>query len=491
MYLYNQDIKLVGFSINFVNFIVVIAFVHKNRRKTGIGKTMFSKYNSQENARKYSKKQLHGKNWMKQEAWEAAMIDFNLPKALYNCGTYVKRYGSENSTDCVMQSVTSTTIEEVMEYVDVLKASGYQEESHSSIENNYFYRLIQDDKRVYVNYYANEEKAIVVLDEQKGVSTAEISYTYEPKAGEHTEVYMFGLKMDPNGMNISAPENTSGYVNNGECLIIKCADNSVIIVDGGDTSQMGDTDRERFTKLLDAITGKKEDEVITISAWCVTHIHNDHVMGFKTVLDANPEKYKVERVICNMPNPDVTNRGRNVMFVNTANAILENAPSCQDIKVHTGDVIRIADVTLTILYTHEDLADQDGVFPTRDFNATSTVFMVETNDGMRLLVTGDITERAEAVLCKHFTGETLKCDILQQPHHNFNDNTIVYEYADAQVMLMIQSLGGLTKNEMMIKHSDTAKKWCSEWYCGGNETAGFAYENGKAKRIYHATDIYD
>lgn len=415
----------------------------------------------------------------------------DLSKALYNCGTYVMQYGNSESVDCMMQSVTTTTAEEFMNYVDCLRLNGYQVESCHTIENNYFYRFIQNNVRVYANYYGNEEKAIIVLDERKGVSAAEISYTYKPEAGEHTEVYMFGLKMDPNGMNKAAEENTSGYVNNGECLIFKCSDNSVIIVDGGDSSQMGPADRERFSKLLHEITGKAEEEVITISAWYVTHIHNDHVMGMKTVFSANPEKYKVERVICNMPNPTASRRSVDGMFVNTANALLENYPSCKDIKVHTGDVIQIADITLTVLYTHEDLVDQNGVFQTKDFNATSTVIMAETADGMKILITGDITEKAETNLCKHYTEKTLKCDILQQPHHNFNNNATVYEYADAQVMLMIQTEGGLIKNEEMTRHSELAKRWCSEWYCSGNETTGFTYEKDRAKLIYHAKDIYE
>lgn len=414
-----------------------------------------------------------------------------LSKGIYNCGTYIKTYGNANSQDCMMQSISSTTKDEFLFYIKMLKTNGYQVESHNDIEKNIFYRLTRGDKRVYVNYYENEEKAIVVLDRKKSSGAASISYTYKPKEGERTEVYMFGLKMDPNGMNIASEENTSGYVNNGECIIIKCADNSVIIVDGGAESQMGAADISRFTKLLYKITGKKENEAITISAWFITHMHNDHVMGMIKALNANPEKYKLERVICNMPNPDVTNRGQDEMFLNTSNMILTNYPSCHEIKVHTGDVIQIADVMLTVLYTHEDIAEQDGTFPTKDFNATSTVVMGETASGMKFLITGDITEKAEMSLCNHFTVETLKCDILQQPHHNFNNNSTVYEYADTQVMLMIQTSGGLVKNEEMTAHSEMAKEWCDEWYCGGDETVGFAYKCGNLKRIYHAMDVYD
>ena len=417
--------------------------------------------------------------------------DNNLSNALYDCGTYVKQYGEEDCKSTIMQSITSTSLEEFMAYIDLLKHKGYREESYLSMENNLFYRFIGADKRVSVNYYANEEKAIVILDANRGVGTADISYTYEPKDDEHTEIYMFGLKMDPDGMNIAADENTSGYVNNGECLIVKCADNSVIIVDGGAECQMKTEDQKRFLDLLYKITGKSENEMITVSAWIITHFHNDHVMGFNAVLLKNKGKFEIERVICNMPSPEVTNRGNDGMFINTANVLKNEYPSCQDIKVHTGDVIKIADVTLTIVYTHEDMADEEGAFPTKDFNATSTVIMLETRAGMRFLITGDITSLAEDTLCKHFSEKTLKCDILQQPHHNFNNNSTIYEVANAQVMLMIQSSGGLIKNEEMTTHSDLAKKWCDEWYCGGDETVGFTYKDNKAKLIYRATNIYN
>ena len=388
-----------------------------------------------------------------------------------------------------MQSVRYTSEEEVLEYVDALELNGYVLESHSTIENNQFYRFTRNSQRVYVNYYAELENALVILDPQKGVSAAEASYTYEPKEGESSQFYMFGLKMDPNGINIS--ENESGYINNGECLIIKCADNSVIIVDGGDSRQMQEDDQERFLKLLHEITGTSSDEMITISAWYITHFHSDHVSGLSTVFESHSDELRLERVICNMPDMATVNQSSDTLLISTKNAIVNNYPECQDIKVHTGDVIQLADVTLTVVYTHEDLAYQTGVFPTDDFNATSTVIKVETKDGMSMLVTGDLTVDAEAVLCSNFSTETLKSDILQQPHHNFNDNTTIYEYANAQVMLFTQALGGLTKNEDMTRRFDMAKQWCSEWYCGGNETVGFAYEDGKVKLIYQAEDIYD
>ena len=415
--------------------------------------------------------------------------DNDLATVLYNDGSFVKKYGNMNSSNSMMQSVTSTTAEDVSKYVAALKTNKYAEESHTTIENNEFYRFTKDDQRVYVNYYGNEGRALVVLDEQKGVSTAEASYTYEPKAGERAEIYMFGLKMDPNGVNIST--NTSGFVNNGENIIIKCADNSIILIDGGDDEQMSAADQERFFNLLHKITGTSENEKITISAWCISHLHSDHVSGLKAILAANADKVNIERVICNMPDPTTVYQENDLLFSETAGAILGNFPNCQDIKVHTGDVIQLADVTLTVVFTHEDLTDSKGTFTSTDFNDTSTVYKVETASGMTMLLGGDMNVKAEAVMCTNFTTATLKSDILQQPHHNFNDNTTIYEYANAQIMLFTQSLGGLTRDDGMTKRSTLAKQWCDEWYCGGTETVGFAYENGKAKLIYQTKDIYN
>ena len=417
--------------------------------------------------------------------------DNTLSTSVYNGGTYVTRYGNINRAGTMMQSVSSTSSTEVGEYVDTLKSSGYQVESNTTIESNQFYRLMKDNKRVCVNYYANDEKALVILDSQKGSSIEDASYTYIPQEEEYTEFYMFGLKMDPNGMNISSAENTSGYVNNGECLIIKCADNSVIIVDGGDNSQMSEKDQERFISLLHEITDTTSDDVITISAWYITHFHSDHVSGLSKVFETHSDKFDLERVICNMPDPTTVNRSDDTLFVNTKNAVLDYYPDCKDVKVHTGDVIQLADVTLTVVFCHEDLADNQGVFPTNDFNATSTVVKVETMDGMSMLVTGDLTVDAEEVLCTNFSTETLKCDILQQPHHNFNDNTTIYEYANAKIMLFTQALGGLTKNADMTRRFELAKQWCSEWYCEGNETVGFAYVDEEVKLIYQEENIYD
>lgn len=435
-------------------------------------------------------KEYYREGWLLNEI-PAYQGENELGTELYSSGTYLTEYGKSDATNCMMQGIWSTTEEDLSAYADAMKVNGYKEESHTSIENNQFYRFVKDNQRVYVNYYGNESRATVELDDSGRPSVAEVSYTYEPKAGEETQYYLFGLKMDPNGYSLKQEKNTSGYIDNGGCMVVKCADNSVIVIDGGGSQQMETEDRERFYNFLLEITGKQKGEVVTISAWYVTHFDSDHSAGFGVLLQANPERYKLERVICNLPDLEVTSKTDATAVVTPSNAIKAAYPTCQEVKLRTGDVLQIADVKITTVFSHEDFADVAGRFSTTNFNTTSTVSVFETTSGMKMLVTGDMVAKAESILCTNFSTETLKCDILQQPHHNRTDISTLYEYVNAQVMFFTQAEGTLTDNATDLARATLAKQWCSEWYCGGSETVGLNWVDGKANLMYQKQDIYN
>ena len=414
-----------------------------------------------------------------------------LASALYNTGTYLTEYGKQDAANNLMQSIWATNEEELSDYLDALKVNDYKEESHTSMENNQFYRFTKDDQRVYVNYYGNANRATVELDDSGRPSISEVSYTYEPKAGEESQYYMFGLKMDPYGYSLKQEKNSSGYIDNGACLIVKLADNSVILIDGGATQQMGPEDCDRLYNMLCEITGTKNGEMINVAAWYITHYDSDHTCGYSVALKTNPERYNLQRVICNLPDLEATTKTDATAVVEPNSAVKMLYPACQDIKVRTGDVIQLADVTIRVVFTHTDFADDAGRFNTTNFNTTSTVAMFENSAGMKMLVTGDMMAKAESVLCQNFSTETLKCDIFQQPHHNRTDVSTIYEYANAQVMFFTQAVGTLTENATDTARSELAKKWCSEWFCGGTETVGLNWVSGKANLIYQKQDIYN
>lgn len=413
--------------------------------------------------------------------WDGTMAEY-----VYSCGSRVKTYGREIEGSSQLFNLTDTRDDEVAGFVDYLMENGWELKSPTSIEGNNFFRLTHGRLKVSINYYGNTNSAAIVADQSGNVSPDDISYTYEPKTGEAAEVYMFGLKMDPFGYNWNEEGNTNGYPNNGECLVIKCADNSVIIVDGGEKRQMAADDQTRFIKFLHEITGKSEDEAITISAWYITHFHGDHVLGMCELLKNNSKKFRLERVICNMPSLQAvsTSKPNKTNFQNPADLILKYYPKCQEIKVHTGDVLRIADVTMTTLFTHEDIVDPTGKFTSTDFNTTSTVMKIEAASGMSMVVTGDMSVEAETILCRNFSPETLKCHILQQPHHNLNNNEKIYEFANTQVMLFTQREGQFDKDSNRRSQAYLAQELSREWYCQGDKTVGFGVVNGKVKLIY-------
>lgn len=435
-------------------------------------------------------KDYYREGWLLQDI-PAYQGDNVLATNLYSCGSYLTEYGTKDAAAILMQSVRETTAEEAAAYAEIMKANGYTEESHTSIENNQFYRFVKDKQRVYVNFYGNEGRATVELDESGNPSALLGSYTYEPKAGEQTEYYMFGLKMDPYGYSLKQEKNTSGYIDNGACLVVKLADNSVILIDGGAAQQMGTPDNDRLYKFLCRITGTQEGGVIKVAAWYITHFDSDHTCGFSAAITANPERYDLQRLVCNLPDLVVTSKTDYNAIVSPNGAVRKHYPNAQEIRLRTGDVLQLADVTITVFFSHADFADEAGKYNTTNFNSTSTVAMFTTLAGMKMLVTGDSIAKAESIYCHNFSTESFKCDIMQQPHHNRTDISTLYEYANAQVMLFTQAVGTLTENATDQVRSELAKQWCSEWYCGGTETVGFRWNDGKAELIYQEQNIYN
>lgn len=444
---------------------------------------------SAEQTKEVTMKDYYRKGWLLEDI-PAYPGDNILATNLYSCGTYLTQYGTKNAANLVMQGVWETTAEDAAAYAEIMKRNGYAEESHTSIENNQFYRFVKDTQRVYVNFYGNERRATIELDESGKPSALLGSYTYEPKAGEETEYYMFGLKMDPYGYSLKQESNTSGYIDNGACLLVKLADNSVIIIDGGAAQQMTKEDADRLYKLLCSITDTPEGSRIKVAAWYITHFDSDHTCGFSAALAANPERYDLQRLVCNLPDLTVTSK-TSYDAITDPNGMLKNYPNVAEIRLRTGDVLQLADVTITTFFSHADFADEAGKYNTTNFNSTSVVAMFTSSAGMKMLVTGDSIAKSESIYCTNFSTESFQCDIMQQPHHNRTDISTLYEYANAQVMLFTQAVGTLTENATDKQRSDLAKQWCSEWYCGGTETVGFRWANGKAELIYQEQDIYN
>ena len=401
--------------------------------------------------------------------------DNNLNSFVYDCGSILTSVNPKEGS-CLMQTVTSTSAEDAAAYAKLLTENGFTQISYTTKEKNEFYRFKNDKWKVSVNYFENDKAADIILD-QTSVATTDISYTYEPKAGERAEYYLYAL----NAIPYTDPNRDQG-IQGGTSMLIKCADNSIIMIDGGDERQQMEAQQQaELLEFLYEITGTPKGEKIRIAAWYITHGHGDHVNGFSSFLMNNTESLSLERVIANIPSSD---------FVETTDSIISTVKNavgkygCQEMKVHTGDVIQIADITMEVFYTHEDLIATNGSWGSVESNDASIVAELTSSEGMSLHVNGDMDKSSCAALQSHYTTESLACTLALVPHHLYNSIPESWFKAVApQYFLAGQTAYNINTNSVTMAQAKLATDNSQGLYCSSS-IVGFAYENGSASVIY-------
>lgn len=413
----------------------------------------------------------------------------------YNCGTTIKNYAAGITDDSsILQRVKKTDTEEFAAYIKKLESYGFKKEYESGIENNFYVGMYDGKQRIYLTYSDVNSVAKIVLD-PTGMSLDEFGYSYTPKAGEQSVYYQYGIPM--------ADGTGNGHPNCGMLLVIKCADNSVIVIDGGDgDKQMNATALAGLNDFLHNITDTPTTGKIRISAWYMTHYHSDHILGFYDFLSTYGDSYTLERVIANLPTDDAlawNGLSWSTGIIKKWNTLINaKYPECKDIKVHTGQEIQIADVTLTVLYTHEDLLTDAGKFNSTDSNDMSTVIRVD-NGKMSMLVLGDANTRTQSEMMKTFTAATFKCDILQAAHHMIYELNTIYKWAAPSIVYVPQNSVVAQNNE--AEHAVNGTTYLQKLqtlinlvgeenlYFGGDETVGFASVDGTLTKVYYRDGV--
>ena len=422
----------------------------------------------------------------------------------YPCGTTISALsGNRNKSDATLQRIDKTNQTEFESYIAKLESFGFEREYENITEENLFLTYKNGERRVHVSFKPNA-KEVQVISEPKGMDLEEFGYSYTPKAGERSEYYLYGLPMnDGKGNN---------HPNCGTLSVIKCADNSVIVIDGG--AYEGDGGVQMYSKeVMDAfdaflhqITGTPDGEKVRISCWYLTHYHADHVYGFLEFLKAYNANYELERIVANLPtancggtaNPfpeEVTNWAYRML--EQWNYLLKSTyPNCKEIKVHAGQQIQIADVTLDVLYTHEDLLSNKARFSSSDSNDTSTVIRV-SNGQMSMMILGDAGQATESRLRKNYTELTLKSDIVQPAHHLIYAVFNIYKEIQPTYALVTQATELMQSSSTLPGQGSYKDRYNTlislvdreNCYFAGNETVGLAVVNGKIEVIYHVEGV--
>ncbi len=207
-------------------------------------------------------------------------------------------------------------------------------------------------------------------------------------------------------------------------FVIVTEKNNAIVIDGGRPADM--------PLLKRYIDGRH------ISAWILTHAHEDHISGFISEFNKNKlADFDIEKIYYNFPPMDIIDNHDVRDYEYFRSELLETLPSFLEIlpeiekKTHLtvqGEKIQIDEVNIEFIFSyHEELTENL-------MNDSSLVFKL-TTPRRSVLFLGDIGPEAGDVL--YFESkDKLKADMVQMAHHGgFCCGMEVYAAIDPEVCL--------------------------------------------------------
>ena len=164
------------------------------------------------------------------------------------------------------------------------------------------------------------------------------------------------------------------------------------------------------------------------------------------------------------------------------------------LKLHTGQEIRLANVTFEVLYTHEDLVDPE-TGETRsagNYNENSSVLKI-TFDGKSILLLGDVDTKGASTLMRLWSESTLKVSVLQVAHHVLNVLTDLYHIIQAPILLVPQSEHRINEHSSAPKTFAAVKQYADPdmIFFQNEKTVGLAVVGGVFEVIYTKDILYE
>ena len=380
-----------------------------------------------------------------------------LAPRLYDCGTGMPDTGSS-----YMMCVSETTAAQFNNYLDKLSDCGYTMDSENIVpsstgKSNLFSGYRKGSQYLWV-YYLAETGEVRVIEDRASTPVSEFEYTFDFDSNTATELYLYGMKYEETG-------------GEGALLIIKQADGSVILIDGGSVKQATPAAVSGLWQFLHEITGKTQNEKIVISCWFITHPHGDHYALGSSLIETYREKLDLQRVAFNFPNPSEATagvrNGENMGIDDKARDALKYYPNAMFLKCHTGQSIRLGSLTMDVMITQEDAVDATtgkSVMP--EGNSMTTVARFTFADGTRYLELGDFTGEESApekshyklrqeLFAKMYAASEFECKIVNIAHHGYNSLPLIYPKVKAGYALWSNAYFGSSS----IFNADNMWKW--------------------------------
>ena len=210
---------------------------------------------------------------------------------------------------------------------------------------------------------------------------------------------------------------------NGMCYIIKLADGSFVVIDGGYAEGyvndgVHKDDAKNVFETLKSLNGGSDD--IYVRAWLITHSHGDHYQVFRYFANNYSAYVSLDTLLCSPAaryynGVEITGYDRYLTELAAADAKKLGASVAY---VRTGMEFSFVDTTLEILLTPEQIY-KDG--DTGNFNETSVVSRIKNEDGSMIFL-GDCGKHASEWLVESY-GSALKSDMVQMAHHGCENAT--------------------------------------------------------------------
>lgn len=349
-----------------------------------------------------------------------------------NCGAGLacdnKNGSAEDSYMLVTEEVTAA---EFRTFLDALRESGRSESFRRDYYGNIFAEFTDNDKIIYTYYTGSLGTARIIFDY---VSTPLAKFNKNAeKTRNDTALMQFALKY---GKMIRHTSCDCGML-----YAFRLRDNSLILIDGGESEQATEEACDEIMTRLYGMTGQDRSEKLVISLYICTHNHDDHMDVFTKLLRREKDHIILERAMFNFPSAKFMDSGE-ACTARLRTRIREYFPDAKYLKPHTGETIELTGAQIEILTTHEDILPvspdaRERTYPYHGMNESTTVFKIWFDDCTAIFL-GDAEEtNGEAMLALY--GKNLLSSVyLQCAHHLINDDRNIYASIKAKKLLVPQ-----------------------------------------------------
>lgn len=384
--------------------------------------------------------------------------------------------------DSYVKVIPRTTAEKLLAYTKILEENGYRAVATTELDGDIYYTYEKYGKLFYFYHNGKLGETRVIVDNSSD-ELSKILSQYTQTDEDTVAFYQYSLNYrfaDKEGYDpVIYTESKSQDC--GMSYVLKLADNSVVVIDGGGDHQSTAKSRQGFLKFLREITSTPEGEKVRITMWLFTHAHGDHVMFADYFLKEQYKNIELVSVGYNFPSYQMLSSGYNASTFDFKETLALRYPDLLFHKLHTGEVLDMAGVTVEIVYTHEDAITTLGKSEIGDFNSTSTVMKI-TVGGKSIMILGDIGGAAEKTIVAMHSEEYLKCDAVQASHHGFNSLPTLYSQINAPIVFFPQSAFCLKDPENSrgnLKEYEEVMTYASEEYFAHKYTYEFTVQNGE------------